>query len=215
MPDNSQRKVSVLLYLTALLISAIIFSAGIFLGKVLERGNLDSLSSTADSTILQTSSLKVLYLVGDAVEFCPVFLDELSIIDKETEELGYKLTYLEETKGITDLELKKKYFMLEANAYLLSQKVIGKCGASYSTVLFMYSNSNCTGCKEQGAELLAVKKQLGEKVRIYSFDGDIGSPIADAFKKKYGITVYPSIVINGNSTLSGFRSKDEILNIFG
>lgn len=208
--QKNQRKISFSLYFTALLISTIIFAAGVFLGKALERGNLDSISANVDAINLRASSLEILYLAGDSHEFCPVYFEELGKMDNEVEKLGYKLTYLEESRGITDAELKKKYFMLEANAFLLSQKVREKCSGNYSTILYFYSNLNCTDCGMQGRELLEVKKRLGEKVRIYSFDGDIGSAIANALKLKYNASLYPSITMN-NKTLSGFRDKDEII----
>lgn len=213
--EGNRRKISVSLYLAALLISAIIFAAGIFLGKTLERGNLDSISANVDAANLRASSLEILYLTGDSAEFCPVYVEELSSIDAQTEQLGYMLSYMEDQKGTSDPALKKKYFMLEATAFLLSQKVSEKCGANYSTILYFYSNSNCTDCNAQGRELLEVKKKLGEKVRIYSFDGDLGSSIANALKSKYGARSYPSIVINGKNATDGFKNKDWIASALG
>lgn len=213
--EGNPRKVSVSLYLAALLISAIIFAAGVFLGKGLERGSLDSMSADVDAANLRASSLEVLYLTGESPEFCPVYREELSSIDAQTEQLGYMLSYMEDQKGASDPELKKRYFMLEATAFLLSQKVSGMCGANYSTILYFYSNSNCTDCGAQGRALLEVKKRLGERVRIYSFDGDLGSAIADALKGRYGVQSYPSISINGQNGTSGLKSTDWVVSALG
>lgn len=213
--EGNPRKISVSLYLAALLISAIIFAAGIFLGKALERGNLDSISANVDAANIRASSLEIIYLAGDSPEFCPVYREELSSIDAQTEQLGYMLSYIEDQKGASDPALKKKYFMLEATAFLLSQKVSEKCGVNYSTILYFYSNSNCTDCNAQGRELLEAKKKLGEKVRIYSFDGDLGSSIANALKSKYGVRSYPSIAINGKNATGGFKDKDWIAAALG
>ena len=101
--------------------------------------------------------------------------------------------------------------MLEANAYMLSQKVLAKCEqANYSTVLYFYNNSNCPNCTQQGYELLDVKKQLGDGLRVYSFDGGLGSDIVDMLELRYNVTTYPSLVIDGNQTYPGFRTGDWI-----
>lgn len=208
---GNPRKISLSLYLTAFLISAIIFAAGIYTGKLMEQSNINSLSAKVDAANMRASSLELMYLSDDSPEFCPVYQEELFNLDSEVESIGYRLSYMEDTKGITDAALKKKYFMLEAQAFLLSQKVREKCGANYSTLLYFYSNSNCTTCKQQGIELLEVKKELGEKIRIYSFDGDLGSAIVDALKAKYNVMQYPSIVVNKNRAIGGLKNKQEVL----
>lgn len=207
--QGNPRKISVSLYLAALLISAIIFAAGILVGKAIEQDNLNLISQNVDSVNLKASSLELLYLIEETPEFCPVYKDELYNLDTRTEELGYKLSYLEDSKGVSDPELKKRYFLLEAEAFLFSQKVKEKCGANYTNILYFYSNSNCTDCKQQGYELVKLKQKLGERVRLYSFDGDLGSSIVDALKSKYNVEKYPSLVIM-NKTLAGLRKMEEV-----
>ncbi len=211
---GNPREISLSTYLAALFISAVIFAAGIYVGKVMETGNLATLSSGIDSANNKMNSVEMLYLMGeDSPAICPVYRSELHNLDAQTEQLGYQISYLED-KGTRDPELKKSYFMLEASAYLLSQKVMAKCeadyAANYSTVLFFYNNSNCPNCTQQGYELLDVKKRLGESLRVYSFDGGLGSDIVDVLKLKYNVTTYPSIVIDGNRTISGFHNNDWI-----
>lgn len=218
MPETQQnpRKINVSLYLAALLISTLIFAAGVYAGKAIEQGNLNSISSDVDAANIRASSLELIYLAGDSANFCPVYTDELSTLDSQTEQLGYQLAYLEDMKGVSDPVLKKKYFMLEAEAFLLSQKVNGKCGSNYSTILYFYSNSNCSVCRStQGPELLEVKKTLGAGVRIYSFDGDLGSPIVDALKAEYGVSSYPEISVNGRPAVSGVKTRDQITAMLG
>jgi hypothetical protein len=148
---------------------------------------------------------------GDASYMCPVFIDELSTLDKQTEEFGKKISFLEEQKGVVDAPIKQDYFMLEARSYLLSEKVKSACGSNYSTILYFYSNKNCANCDSQGKELSKLKASLGEGVRIYSFDGELDSPIVTALMLKNSVTAYPSVVVNSNSTQSGLMTKDEIL----
>ncbi|MFH1306427.1 MAG: hypothetical protein ABIH83_02085 [Candidatus Micrarchaeota archaeon] len=209
--DNArptQRRISLSLYLAALFISTIIFISGIYIGKMIEQASITGLSSGIDEVSADINSIELLYLLEeDSPAFCPVYRDELSKLDIRTEELGSKISYLEEKRGVEDVELKKKYFMLEANTFLLSQKVRGTCGANYSTILYFYSNKQCDDCAQQGEELSQLKKKLGENVRIYSFDGELGSAIVDALMMKYEVNSFPSIVINSNYTASGFKTQ--------
>jgi hypothetical protein len=207
------RSISVSLYMAALLISALIFAAGVYLGQLLERQNLGSVSAQMDLANQKASSLELLYLVGDSPRYCPVYAEELLQIDKETEQAGYQLSYLEEKKGIFDNDLKKRYFMLESTAFLLSQKVREKCGANYSTVLYFYSIQDCGACKQQGTELLNLKKKLGDNVKIYSFDGEMGSAIVGALKADHSVSSYPSIVVDGNRTYSGLSTEKQVLDL--
>jgi hypothetical protein len=207
------RKISVSLYIVAFVITAAIFCAGLYIGQVMERDNMNSISASLDGLNTRMSSAEIFFLSGDSPQFCPVYLDELSNIDSETENTGYMLEYMENVRGVADPGLKRKYFLLEAKAYLLSQKSVAECGANFTTVLYFYSNSNCSRCQEQGNGLMEMKKALGESVRIYSFDGDLGSPIAKALMNMYNVSVYPSVVVAGNATHSGFVSHEDLQNI--
>jgi hypothetical protein len=211
--SSQGRKISLSLYMAALLISAIIFAVGIYVGQLLERETLGSVSTLIDLTSQKSTSLELLYLVGDSPRFCPVYSDELLQIDGETEQIGYRLQYMEEKKGIQDDPVKLKYFMQEATAYLLSKKVQEKCGANFSTVLYFYSIKGCEFCSQQGNELMYLKKTLGDNVKIYSFDGELGSPIVEVLKDEYGVRSYPSIVVDGNHTRSGLQSEQDIFDL--
>ena len=66
-------------------------------------------------------------------------------------------------------------------------------------------------CIQQGIDILAARDELpGITMRIYSFDGELESPIADAFMQQYNISEYPSTVIDGR-VYSGPITKDEIV----
>lgn len=212
---TKNREPSISLYIAAFFITVVIFTLGILVGKAIEQEALSSISARMDAMHIKTSFFEFLYLIEDSADFCPVYIEELASIDEETAKLGYKLSYLEEIKGAVDVETKKKYFILEAAAFVLSSKVKEKCNADYSTILYFYSNANCTDCQEQGKELSKIKQEFGEKVRIYSFDGDLGSPIVAAFKNKYRVSAYPSIVLNENETINGLRSKEWVVKKMG
>jgi len=189
----------------------IIFSVGIYIGSILSASATEDVSRQVKDISQRIESAQLLSLLEESNEFCPFYVSELGKLDDETERVGYKLTFLEQKQGVVDENLKKKYFILETETYLLSKKINNKCGMNNTLILYFYSHKECEKCREQGEVLLAVKEELADtkKVKIYSFDGELGSEIADALEKKHGIKTYPSIVID-DKVNSGFLSKELI-----
>jgi hypothetical protein len=210
-----ERKLNLPIYIGAFLISLAIFAAGVLVGNLIDRSNLDGISDELVSVSSRIASTQLLLLMeGNSSSFCPIFLSDLGAIDAEVERVGYKLSYLEDQKGVSDPELKKQYFTLEANSYLLSNKVGELCGSKSVLVINFYSNSNCSQCRQQGTEILAARDGVpGVPLKLFSFDGDLGSPAADAFKRQFGVSGYPSVVINGR-LYEGFQNSEKLKAAF-
>ncbi len=206
-----ERKISLPLYFAALVITVLIFAIGIYVGTLLDGVKSEQISKSLDRVSSSLSYYQLLMLSDNSSYFCPVYGDELSSLDKDTERIGSELTFLEDTQGYTDVELKKSYFILEAHSYLLSEKIRKECGGNYSLVLYFYSNTDCIGCKEQGENLIAAKRSV-QPTRIYSFDGTLGSPIAETLMNKYNISAYPSVVIDG-VRYEGLQGTERLISI--
>ena len=207
-----KRKMSISLYVLALLITILIFGLGVYLGTIIDKSKVSNISSEVETISQRLSNTQLLLLLEDSSSFCPLYKDELDNLDGQTEKIGLQLQFLEDTKGIIDVELKKQYFVLEAQAYLLSQKVNEKCGSNDVLLLYFYSNKNCNDCKKQGEYILTARENIKSRnfsIKIYSFDGDLGTPIVDALRNKYSISKYPSIVINEN-LVEGFLNTNQI-----
>jgi hypothetical protein len=211
-----ERKITFPLYIGAFLLSLTVFLAGIFVGRLIDTSSMEGISEDLSSVSQKMTSVHLLLLMeGNSSSFCPVYKSELRSIDEDVELMGHKLSYLEDEKGVYDNELKKEYFALEASSYLLSKKVRELCGDDSVLLINFYSNTNCSGCKEQGIEILKARDALassGTMVKLYSFDGDLGSPIVEAFKTQYGVAGYPSIVIDG-VTYAGYKDAEELESI--
>jgi hypothetical protein len=207
------RSVSYPVYAAAFAISLAIFVIGIYIGMLIDQANVRSISEDVSSISEKVASIQLLLLSeGDSPSFCPVYASQLDSIDGDVERIGYKLSYLEDEKGIFDAELKKKYFIVEAESYLLSQKVGELCGGDDVLLIHFYTNAGCERCREQGAEVLRARDALAGKgvgVKLFSFDGEIGSPVAEAFAAQYNITAYPSLVINGRA-YGGFQDSESL-----
>ncbi|MEM2908681.1 MAG: hypothetical protein QW590_01470 [Candidatus Bilamarchaeaceae archaeon] len=209
-----KRQISFEIYLIAFIIATAIFAVGIFVGKILDNTKITSISSQVNGLSQRLMTLQIISLMEENNSaFCSVYRSEFSFIENEREKLGYELTYLEEKKEVYDPETKRMYFLLEAQSYLLSKKLKDICADETVLLLYFYSNANCSRCGQQGAENLAAKEEAIKQnisVRIYSFDGDLGSPVVDAFKMQYNVKAYPTLVINGVS-YPGEMKKEQIL----
>ena len=190
-----KRTLSIPLYFLALAITLLVFAIGVYIGTAIDTANLDSIQRNLDEVGSGVSSLEFLLLSEDPQFFCPVYLDELNRINTDIERIGQRLTLLEEEKGIVDAELKRRFFLLEMNSYLLSQRVNTQCTQNITLIMYFYSNQACAECARQGVELTESRRQAGD-VHTYAFDGDLGSPIVTALKDKYNVTSYPTIVID-------------------
>ncbi|MCI0563576.1 MAG: thioredoxin domain-containing protein, partial [Nitrososphaera sp.] len=142
---------------------------------------------------------------------CPIYMSELDSIDADVERIGHRLSFLEEEKNVFDDELKRKYFILEAESYFLSKKAKELCGDDSALLIHFYSNKNCGNCREQGTEILKMRDSLKGQldIKLFSFDGELESPVAEALEKQYNISSYPSIVVN-EKTYSGFRTQEQL-----
>ena len=213
---NKRRSFSAPLYILAFIITIIIFGIGVYVGTLFDKSNLSGISSDVEKTLQRLESAQLLLFLDDSASFCPVYKTELEKLERDTELIGYKLSLFTE-KGTVDIDLKKQYFVLEAQGYLLSKKVNDKCDVHDILVLYFYSNKNCEKCSRQGDELLMTRDQLSGKIdkriKFYSFDGDLGSAIADALKQKHYIYEYPTIVVNDKAYV-GYQDIDTLIKIF-
>lgn len=207
------RQVSIGLIVFSLFIAAIIFSAGIAVGKALDKETIDEMGSSITSISDRANSFAAILLLDNSSEYCPVLEDGLSRLEGDVESLGYKMSYLEESKNVVDTGLKKRYFDLQLNAYLISGKVRSACSQNFTSILYFYSNKNCfLECREQGKSLLDLKADKRIWAKIYSFDGELGSPSADALRSKFNITSYPSVVVDGKK-YEGAQSTEKLAQI--
>lgn len=216
--EASGRPVAVPMYALALLLSLILFATGIYVGNWLDRSSTESISQEVYRISDRMGSVQLLLLMeSNASAFCPVYLSELGSIDEEVEKVGYKLSYLEDQKNVRDDDLKKRYFVLEAQSYLLSQKMKELCQDPSVLLINFYSNRACTDCHEQGIRILQTRDEFagqGVRLKLFSFDGELGSPVADAFRNRYNVSVYPTVVVDGMA-YPGLQSRESLRKAVG
>jgi len=211
-----ERSISYSLYAAAFVLSVLVFSIGVYVGYLIDQSNQASISKEVEDISRKVESTQLLMLLEDnSSSFCPLYKSQLDSINEEVENIGYRLSYLEEEKNVYDVPLKKNYFVLEAQSYLLSKKIKERCGDKSVLLIYFYSNANCSSCKDQGDGILQVRDELRDRdiiVKIFSFDGDLGSPVADALKTQFSVSTYPSIIVDGK-LYSGMMSREKLQSV--
>ncbi len=141
---------------------------------------------------------------------CEIILSH-SILSQQLDELGKKLSFLEETQNNDSenfLMVKKYYSLLEVKDYLLSEEIRKKCHEKKDSIIYLYG-SDCKQCTKQGYVLTELKRKY-PWLRIYSFDLDLDFSLIDSFTAIYDIKEKPPILIINQNKYDGFHSVEEI-----
>jgi len=202
-----KRKISLSIYLTAFVLTVLVFSLGVYIGMVID----ESAQNKVEGELLELEEdlylSRILLLSEEEVgAFCPIYSEKLAGVDSERELIGDRLEYLESVRGLYDEELKQRYYYLEFENYLLMKKMQENCGEDYVLLLFFYDGGG--NSKTQGETLDAFRAQ-NPNVKIFSFDGTSEAAVVDVLKEQYNVSSYPSIVFDGN-TLSGSQSLGDL-----
>ena len=206
------RPISWKTYAAAFLISGFLFGFGILVGVYLTQSVNDSLELQLESLKGRSGEVELLLSMNASQGLlCPSLQAQLSEFDLHTTAFGAKLDLLENTRGRTDatvMRLKKEYMVQQSRDFLLVQRINAHCGTRIPTVLFFYTNQNCPDCTKQGLVGPPLKQKRPD-VMIYALDTDLKTPIVNALQQVYGVTTYPSLVVNGQ-TASGYQSVEQI-----
>lgn len=136
---------------------------------------------------------------------------ENSDLSSELDALGDKLNYSEKnfSSGEELDNLKKYYTLLEIKDYLLVKKLGDKCDTRPITILYFYTNNDCSDCTKEGY-VLTYLRQKYPTLRVYSFDYDLNLSALKTFIKILAITdELPAVVVDGK-LYSGFKNVEDM-----
>ncbi|MFH1470725.1 MAG: hypothetical protein ABIF01_03180 [Candidatus Micrarchaeota archaeon] len=213
-----ERKLSPL-HIVALIITSLIFIVGLLVGWQLgytaeSQMKLDFEQLRSEGYMLEVLSL----LKGRGEMSCPIYEKQFSELSRKTEEYGDKLNYMENQVGKFDskvMSLKSDYSLMQMRNYLLLKDLDENCGSKHLTILYFYTNEDYSPKTDQGialADALAGLPEIRGKTRIYHFDVNVRNSVVDALKEQYGITIAPTIIINGKK-YEGYRGAEECKGI--
>ena len=96
--------------------------------------------------------------------------------------------------------------------YLLSKKLVSKCGIEKKPVFIIYFYSNkgdCPECEREGYVLTRLK-EIYPDLRVYSFDYNLALSAVDSMKKIYHVKpTLPALIIE-DKTSTGFQTLEDL-----
>lgn len=208
---SHHRKIEWKRFALVLIITISVFVTGMFLGNTITQMKFDSVANEEQSLRLELLGLDIQsYLIAENP--CKSFND--TYLSKNLDELGDKVSYLENMRGTNDIDVintKTYYSLLQIRHYLLESKAVEECGIKHDIILYFYSNEKyCEkDCKEQGYVITNIREHRNS-TSAYSFDLSINNPALETLKSQFNIgKIAPVVVINGK-TYTGFKTKEFI-----
>ncbi|MCF7843742.1 hypothetical protein K9M47_02495 [Candidatus Gracilibacteria bacterium] len=199
-------------YIFTFLITSTIFVTTFFMSTFFSNKRVESVKSIQDTIAIDILSSETQF---DLLKEVPCSNVGDTILSAELSELGNKLSHTETDRGETDddvIYLKKYYSLLQIKDYLLSKKLVEKCGVGKKPVFIIYFYSNQGDCPECGREgyVLTRLKEIYPDLRVYSFDYNLSLSAIDSMKKIYKIkSELPAIIIE-DETYTGFQSLEDL-----
>lgn len=213
-PALSERTPNWKVYAISFLITGALFGSAFFLSSYFNDQRLAQVRTTQDNISVDILSLETQFDL--LAEHSCKDITENSVLSRELQPLGERLSYLENARGTDDQELvqlKRYYSLLEIKDILLMQKVSTKCRLKPVFILYFYSNEgDCPDCQNQGYVLTALSEKY-PTLRVYSFDANLDLSALTALKSINDIgTTFPALVIK-NTTHEGFKGMEDIEKI--
>lgn len=202
-------------YIFTLLITLAIFTTAFFMSAFFSNKRVEAVKSIQDTISVDILSSEAQF---DLLKEVPCSNVSDSILSAELSELGDKLSHTESERGETDedvLYLKKYYSLLQIKDYILSKKLVEKCGKAKKPVFIIYFYSNKGDCPDCGREgyVLTRLKEIYPDLRVYSFDYHLDLSVIESMKKIYKVdSVLPALVIE-DKTYTGFKSLEELSDL--
>lgn len=199
-------------YIFTFIITLAIFATAFFASSFFSNKRVESVKSIQDTIAIDILSSETQF---DLLKEVPCANVGDTILSAELSELGNKLSHTENDRGEKDddvLYLKKYYSLLQVKDYLLSKKLVEKCGVTKKPVFIIYFYSNkgdCPDCEREGYVLTRLK-EIYPDLRVYSFDFNLDLSVVDSLKKIYRIKdTMPALVIE-DKTYTGFKTLEEL-----
>jgi hypothetical protein len=199
-------------YFFTFLITSAIFVTAFFASSFFSNKRVEGVKSIQDTIAIDILSSETQF---DLLKEVPCSNVGDTMLSAELSELGAKLSHTENDRGEKDndvLYLKKYYSLLQVKDYLLSKKLVEKCGVAKKPVFIIYFYSNkgdCPDCEKEGYVLTRLK-EIYPDLRVYSFDFNLELSVVDSLKKIYRISdTMPALVIE-DKTYTGFKTLEEL-----
>ena len=213
------RKSTPKLYISAAVITLVIFTMGVLAGLVIEGERMEHVRREGDLQKINFDSIQLQYLYLSSLESnksCPVLASTLNDYIKENDEIRLKIEQYSTDSQIKTEEfnlLKRKYVISQINYWYLAKRTKQMCGEDYIIVLFFYDKDEAAS-RRQGFILDYYKKMFGDRILIFALDTDFTQePLIKMLMETYDVSYEPTIVVE-EKVYPGFTDSSNLKKLF-
>lgn len=216
-----ERTISKQRYITAGIITILIFALGLLLGMVVDYERVQALEERYYENELDYRSLQLQFSFLNFAEHnknaCNAFEVAIKNSVSELSDSLEKVETYKENSG-TQREsfelIQRRYILDNIRYWMVVEEAKEVCDINRLSVLYFYSGKNCPSCPDQGVILTFFKKKYGDSLLVFPIDVDnaIKEPVLEVIMGRFNITSMPSLVID-SETYHGVVSKSELAPI--
>lgn len=206
------------IFWTSLILTILIFGAGLLLGAYLDNLRSSNVYEDLRSNELDTESYLIEQSFWDTFEGddCEFSEDRLNSISQELANLGQSLSSYEKKSLFEDNEYKylaRRYFLLEIKGYILFNQLKENCNIDNDVILYFY-NPDDSESQRQGYVLDKIVEASNGTIDVFSINKNYeGDESINTLIVYYNVTIAPTIIVNGDVKKEGFISYPELEGI--
>jgi hypothetical protein len=194
------KKLQTRIYLTAALITIVVFSAGTAIGYTISSEKYNSMSTDLLNVQLQQKDLEIELLLVNSLgnKSCETIKYEIEKTANQSTSLGEKVSYYDQEiiKNPDFFVLKKSYIMNLIQFWSYWELYKTNCNSTVNTVLYFYSIKDCQDCQAQGFVLSFLKDKYPSEIMTFAMDKDEDLYSLALIEKVYNVTKAPTLIIN-------------------
>ena len=200
----------------ALIVTIVIFLAGLFLGMLIETSNSVEISNLfTQSEISLTDAMATSRLVEDFDFDCEdIKQNNIKFANRIYEE-AQTLEEYEASGKLTDSMklLHKKYDLLRTLLWTSNQKSLDRC-ENYNLIVYLYEynseDTNKKAIQNVWSKILLDVKNQNDNILLLPIAGDQDLTSLDLLMNEHQVTQLPAVVINNNEVLYEVDSINQI-----
>lgn len=200
----------------ALIVTIVIFLAGLFLGMLLETSNSVEISNLfTQSEISLTDATVASRLTEDFNFDCDIIKqNNINFANRIYEEAKMLEKYEESGKLTDSMELlHKKYDLLRTLLWTSNQKSLNRCNG-YNLIVYLYEynseDTNKKATQNVWSKILLDIKNKNNDILLLPIAADQNLTSLDLLIKEYDVTQFPALVINNDKVIYEINNINHI-----
>ena len=201
---------SSIIYITAFVMSVMIFISGIAIGILMLQLRNRKLEQEMKEINIKSLDMGMQLRLMENADDCVTFDALLNSTLNDMGKIESKFAEIEDGSELNkyDMNYMRKNYQLLSLKYLLLIEKFPQCIKNRTIIIYFYTNKDCQKCEDQGIILTHVKKIYRNKVLIFPFDDSLNLSSIRMLELEYNITSYPSIVVDGK--VHGYMNLDSL-----